>query len=155
MKFANYDGRAAVTDGKRAVYVADAGNGKFADEPENIFTGWEEFAPWAQTVDVGNGFVLDPAKLAAPSPRPRQVFGIGLNYADHAAEGGLSIPAEPAVFTKFPTSVTGPHTVLELPTATVDWEAELVAVIGRHTYQVPESSAWDHVAGLTVGQDIS
>jgi 2-keto-4-pentenoate hydratase/2-oxohepta-3-ene-1,7-dioic acid hydratase in catechol pathway len=59
------------------------------------------------------------------------------------------------VFTKFPTSVAGPDTVLELPTDTVDYEVELVAVVGRHAYRVPESAAWEHIAGLTVGQDIS
>lgn len=155
MKFANHEGRAVVTDGTRGVYVADVSNGKFADRPDQIYNEWDEFAAWAQAVDLSEGFVLDPAKLDAPSPQPRQVFAVGLNYADHARESGLDQPTEPAVFTKFPTSVTGPHAVLELPTDTVDYEAELVVVIGRHTYRVQEAEAWDHIAGLTVGQDIS
>ncbi|WP_350247565.1 fumarylacetoacetate hydrolase family protein [Rhodococcus sp. D-6] len=155
MKFANYDGRAVITDGTRAVYVSDASNDKFADEPERIYGQWDEFEQWAQTVEVTDGFALDRRKLAAPSPRPGQVFAVGLNYAEHAREGGFDLPTEPAVFTKFPTSITGAHTVLELPTDTVDFEAELVIVVGRYSYRVPESQAWDHVAGLTVGQDIS
>ena len=155
MKFAHYDGRAVVTDGQRAVFAADASNGKYADDPQSIFAVWDEFATWSQTVDLADGFVIDRTKLGAPSPQPRQVFAVGLNYADHTAESGLDLPPEPAVFTKFPTSVTGPDTILELPTDTVDWEAELVAVIGRPTHRVSESAAWDHVAGLTVGQDIS
>ncbi|MGV9734044.1 fumarylacetoacetate hydrolase family protein [Rhodococcus aetherivorans] len=155
MRFANYAGRAAVTDGTRAVYVADASNGKFADEPDRIYAVWDEFTAWAQTVDPAEGFALEPAKLEAPSPQPRQVFAVGLNYAEHARESGLDKPTEPAVFTKFPSSVSGPQTVLELPTDTVDFEAELVAVVGRYSYRVPETQGWEHIAGLTVGQDIS
>lgn len=155
MKFANYDGRAVLTDGRRAAYVADASNGKFADAPQQVFSVWDEFADWAQAVDLGEGFAVDRSKLGAPSPQPRQVFAIGMNYAEHARESGLDVPAEPAVFTKFPSSVTGADAVLELPTDTVDFEAELVAVVGRYSYRVPESRAWERIAGLTVGQDIS
>jgi 2,4-didehydro-3-deoxy-L-rhamnonate hydrolase len=155
MKFANYDGRAVVTDGHRAVYVAEASNGKFVDDPAGIFAVWDEFLPWARNAELGDGFTVESSRLQAPSPQPRQVFAIGLNYADHTVEAGLELPSEPAVFTKFPTSVTGAHTIVDLPTDTVDWEAELVAIIGRHTYRVAADTAWDHVAGLTVGQDIS
>ena len=155
MKFANYDGRAVLTDGHKAVYVADASNGKFEDDPERIFGQWDEFATWAAGVDTSAGFDIDVSRLDAPSPRPRQVFAIGLNYAEHAKESGIDLPPEPAVFTKFPASVTGANTTLELPTDTVDFETELVAVIGRTAHRVAEEAAWDYVAGLTVGQDIS
>jgi 2-keto-4-pentenoate hydratase/2-oxohepta-3-ene-1,7-dioic acid hydratase in catechol pathway len=155
MKFANYDGRAIITDGKRARFVTDASTGKFADDPAEVFTVWDEFAGWARTVELVEGFELDAGKLAAPSPRPTQVFGIGLNYAAHARESGMDQPPEPSVFTKFPTSVAGPNTVLELPTDTVDFEVELVVVMGRHSHRVSEAGAWEHVAGVTVGQDIS
>ena len=93
--------------------------------------------------------------LKPPAPRPSQVFAIGVNYADHAAEGSLPLPPEPAVFTKFQTSITGPNEVVVLPTATVDWEAELVVVIGRRAVGVDAAWAWDHVAGFTVGHDLS
>ncbi|OYD70994.1 fumarylacetoacetate hydrolase family protein [Rhodococcus sp. OK302] len=155
MKFANYDQRAVVTDGHRAVYVADASAGEFADDPQQIFARWTEFAAWAATVDVADGFVIDPSKLGAPSPKPQQVFAVGLNYAAHARESGIDVPPEPAVFTKFPTSVVGPDSDLDLPTDTVDYEAELVVIIGQPTHRVSESDAWDHIAGITVGQDIS
>ncbi len=94
-------------------------------------------------------------RLHAPVPRPRQVFAIGVNYRDHAAEAGIDPPAEPMVFTKFPSAITGPYATIPLPHGSVDFEAELVAVIGRAAYQVPESAAWSHVAGLTIGQDLS
>lgn len=155
MRFANIGGRAAVTDGQRAVYVADASNGKFDDDPAAVYERWSEFRTWADDVHLADGFVVDRSLLRAPSPTPRQVFAVGLNYAEHARESGLDLPTEPAVFTKFATSVTGADTVLELPTATVDFEAEMVAVIGRRAFGVSEECAWDHVAGLTVGQDIS
>ncbi len=99
--------------------------------------------------------MFDERDLGAPSPGARQVFGIGLNYADHAAEAGLPIPAHPVVFTKFASSVTGPVTDVALPGATVDWEAELVVVIGRGGRYIAAQDAHAHVAGFTVGQDIS
>lgn len=155
MKFANSAGRSIITDGVRGLYVADASNQKFSDDPSEVLEVWEEFSSWAAGVSIADGFVIDPESLEAPSPRPRQVFGVGLNYAEHARESGLDQPTEPAVFTKFPTSIAGPNTILELPTDTVDFEAELVAVVGRHTYRVSESNAWSYLAGVTVGQDIS
>ncbi|HWT49573.1 MAG TPA: fumarylacetoacetate hydrolase family protein [Mycobacterium sp.] len=155
MRFANYDGRAVITDGQRGVYAAEASGGRFPDEPERIYPVWDEFAGWAETVNLAGGFVIDRRRLGPPSPQPRQVFGIALNYVDHALEGGMDIPADPAVFTKFVSSFAGAETILELPAATVDWEAELVAVIGRRAYRVPQAAGWSHIAGLTVGQDIS
>ncbi len=64
-------------------------------------------------------------------------------------------PDAPAVFTKFPASITGPYATVELPSGSCDWEVELVAVIGQRAYRVSEAEAWSHVAGLTVGQDLS
>jgi 2,4-diketo-3-deoxy-L-fuconate hydrolase len=86
---------------------------------------------------VAEGFVLDGVMLAAPSAQPRQVFAVGLNYVEHARESGVGLADEPAVFTKFPSSVTGPEAVVELPTDTVDFEAELVAVIGHYATGCP------------------
>src|SRR5206468_326147 len=98
---------------------------------------------------------VDHLQLGPPVPRPRQVFGVGMNYRTHAAEAGVEIPEFPAVFTKFPTSIAAPHCAVALPSDRVDWEVELVVVIGRPTRRVAEADAWDYVAGLTVGQDLS
>jgi 2-keto-4-pentenoate hydratase/2-oxohepta-3-ene-1,7-dioic acid hydratase in catechol pathway len=99
---------------------------------------------------------IDPLRLAAPVPLPRQVFAIGLNYRDHAAESGVTeLPAAPVVFTKFPTSTTGPEATVALPSDQVDFEVELVVVIGRRAERVAEEHAWAHVAGVMVGQDLS
>jgi 2-keto-4-pentenoate hydratase/2-oxohepta-3-ene-1,7-dioic acid hydratase in catechol pathway len=83
------------------------------------------------------------------------VFAIGLNYRAHAAEGGMAIPESPMVFTKFPSSITGPNREIRLPAGAVDYEAELVVVIGRRAARVREAEAWSHVAGVTAGQDLS
>src|SRR5581483_4055963 len=85
----------------------------------------------------------------------RQVFAIGLNNRAHAEEAELGVPTVPATFTKFPTCLTGPFDDVQLPGDTIDWEVELVAVIGTRADRVGEAEAWAHVAGLTVGQDIS
>jgi 2-keto-4-pentenoate hydratase/2-oxohepta-3-ene-1,7-dioic acid hydratase in catechol pathway len=98
---------------------------------------------------------VDTHALEAPSPAPRQIFAVGLNYRDHVAEAGQTPSAAPSIFTKFVTSLTGPSAQLVLPSDSVDWEVELVAIIGRVAKEVTEAQAWDHVAGLTVGQDYS
>jgi hypothetical protein len=85
-------------------------------------------------------------------PRPRQVFAIGLNYAEHVAEANMTGSTVPQTFTKFPTCLTGPYTKVKLPPGNVDWEVELVAVIGHNAHHVSIANAWDHVAGFTVGQ---
>ncbi len=83
------------------------------------------------------------------------MFGIGLNYRSHAEESGMKLPDVPATFTKFPASLAGPFDDIELAAPAVDWEVELVAVIGRRADRVAEVDGWSHIAGLTVGQDIS
>lgn len=85
----------------------------------------------------------------------RQVFAVGLNYADHAAESGVEQPESPVIFTKFASAISGPVTTVPLPSDTVDWEVELVVVIGRGGRNIPADRAWESVAGLSVGQDLS
>ncbi len=103
---------------------------------------------------TADGSVAD-AELGPPVPRPRQVFGIGINYADHAAETGTPAPPAPLTFTKFPSAIAGPTADVPLSGEMVDWEVEIVVVIGRRCSYVPIDRAWEVVAGLTLGQDIS
>ncbi|MCA0293640.1 MAG: fumarylacetoacetate hydrolase family protein [Actinobacteria bacterium] len=86
---------------------------------------------------------------------PRQLIAIGLNYREHSIESKLAIPEHPVVFTKFQSSLVGPGARVTLPSDGVDWEVELVVVIGKEGHQIPAAEAWDHLAGLTVGQDLS
>lgn len=118
-------------------------------DPQAIYARWDEFRSWAATADVEDT-ALEPfadTALGPPVPLPPQVFAVGLNYRAHAEEAGLEVPEEPFVLTKFPAAVTGPFAEIELPSDTVDFEAELVAVIGRRAHRVSAAHAWDHVAG--------
>lgn len=156
MRVANLSGRAVIVADDRALDVHTASAGRFGPEPARLYADWPAFTEWAGSVAAATeGVTFDRRDLGAPSPAPSQVFAIGLNYRDHAAETGLAAPETPPTFTKFASCLTGPETDLPLPTDTVDWEVELVVVIGRETTGVSAGSAWSHVAGLTVGQDYS
>lgn len=154
MKLANHGGRAALVLGDDIADVHQASGGRFGPDPMSVFDDWPAFLDFATAVTDGTG-PLAEAELGNPVPRPRQVFAIGLNYRSHAEESGMAVPAVPATFTKFPASLAGPFDDIELVGGVVDWEVELVAVIGRRADRVDEAVAWSHVAGLTVGQDIS
>lgn len=94
-------------------------------------------------------------ELGVCVPRPSKVFGIGLNYRSHANESQMELPPAPLTFTKFPSCLVGPTDDVVLSGASVDWEVELVVVIGVGGRHIPRESAWKHVAGITLGQDIS
>ena len=87
--------------------------------------------------------------------RPQKIFGIGLNYRAHGAEAGMELPESPLVFTKFPSALCGPTSDIRLPSGRTDWEVELVVVIGTSGSNISADTAMDHVAGYSVGQDIS
>jgi 2,4-didehydro-3-deoxy-L-rhamnonate hydrolase len=155
LRIANLEGRLTVVTKRGAVDVETRSGGQFAADPGSVYARWDEFRSWAAAVSDDDGAPFAIEDLGAPSPCPRQVFAVGLNYAPHAAEAGLAMPTDPLVFTKFPSCITGPYADVALPTEIVDWEVELVAVIGRTASNVSAHDAWSHVAGLTVGQDLS
>jgi 2,4-diketo-3-deoxy-L-fuconate hydrolase len=154
VKLANVAGRLALVVDGGTIDVHDASGGRFGPDPAAAYDEWEDLIAWA-TDASGPVVPLDEATLGAPSPQPRQVFAIGLNYAGHATESGMALPAVPAVFTKYPASLGGPFEPIELSGEMVDWEVELVVVIGRRADRVAEADGWTHVAGLCVGQDVS
>jgi 2,4-diketo-3-deoxy-L-fuconate hydrolase len=86
---------------------------------------------------------------------PTNVFAVGLNYKKHAEESNLEIPPFPMIFTKHSTCISGPKSDICMKSDMVDYEAELVFVIGKGGKDISKEDAWDHVAGLCVGQDIS
>jgi ureidoglycolate lyase len=109
---------------------------------------------------------LDPATLPLVAGEPRigpcvgdvgKMICIGLNYADHAAESGMPIPAEPVVFNKWTSAIVGPNDDVEIPRGSTktDWEVELGVVIGRPCKYVDEASALDYVAGYCIVNDVS
>ncbi|MCA0331368.1 MAG: fumarylacetoacetate hydrolase family protein [Actinobacteria bacterium] len=154
MKVAALDGRLAISVDDRWVDVGDASHGRFSPDPMDAYERWEELHAWATSAQAASGPTATGSP-GVPVPRPRQMFAIGLNYREHAAESGFDIPEHPVVFGKFQSSLTGPGSTVSLPSDGVDWEVELVVVIGREAHQVAPEKAWDHVAGLTIGQDLS
>ena len=164
MRLATVDDRFVIIHRDRAVDVASASGGRFGPDPMAVLERWDEFTDWATQAGYGSGGdgggpsdapAADPATFGAPVPRPRQVFALALNYPLHADEVGLPRPAQPLIFTKYPTCLTGPDATVELPSDHVDWEVELVVVVGRGGHRIPQAEAWSRVAGLMVGQDLS
>lgn len=157
MRLANLHGRATLlAAGGGGLDVAKASDNRFPSDPQALYRDWDAFRQWAEGKDGEADIAVDEDRLEAPAPGPRQVFAIGLNYAEHANESGLGHPdTAPPVFTKFPSSITGPRSTVALPSENVDWEVELVVAIGRRAHHANEDDAWSHVAGLMVGQDIS
>ncbi|MET7739520.1 fumarylacetoacetate hydrolase family protein [Streptomyces sp. NPDC005385] len=162
MRVANIDGRLVLRRADGYIDVERASGGRFGPDPQGVFADWDGFTRWArETPTAPEGEVPEPVRPGdgdlwdPPVPRPAQIFAVGLNYRDHVAESGLQDPAEPAVFTKFATSLTGHQHGVSLPEGLVDWEAELVVVVGRRCHRATRETAWSHVAGLTVGQDLS
>jgi 2-keto-4-pentenoate hydratase/2-oxohepta-3-ene-1,7-dioic acid hydratase in catechol pathway len=155
VRIANVSGRLTLVTDEGGIDVETASAGRFGPDPQAVYEQWQAFREWAESVLSHGAAPIDDNALGAPAPRPAQVFAIGLNYRDHAAEAGLDVPASPATFTKFPTCLAGPFADVVLPSEYADWEVELVAVIGIHAYRVGASRGWGHVAGVMVGQDLS
>ncbi len=156
VRFANVKGRASIVIGDRVADVERASKGKFTSDPMDAVRRWPSLLDWATGLLPGDTEApLIDGDLGAPVPRPLKVFGIGMNYRAHATEAGMPIPTAPVVFTKFPNCISGPFVDVELSSGHVDWEVELVVAIGKGGRGISEENALDHVAGFTVGQDIS
>ena len=98
---------------------------------------------------------IDDVTLGAPITSSINCFAVGLNYRNHAEESGMEIPAFPMIFTKHTSCIVGPFDNVEMRSDIVDYEAEMVVVIGKGGKDISKDDAWSHVAGITVGQDIS
>ncbi|WP_152053664.1 fumarylacetoacetate hydrolase family protein [Tautonia marina] len=120
--------------------------------------GSEGLARARQAASTGSvAFASGAATLLAPVPDPQKIICLGLNYRDHAIETGAKIPEEPILFSKYPSSLIGHEAPIQLPKVSheVDYEAELVIVIGQPGRDIPADRAMDHVAGYAVGHDVS
>jgi 2,4-didehydro-3-deoxy-L-rhamnonate hydrolase len=159
VRLANLGGRATIVTGAGGIDVASVSAGRAGPDVQALYEDWDAFEALAAELATGDAPIdavpVDEADLLSPVPAPRQVFAIGLNYRSHVEETGRDMPAVPATFTKFPASLAGPYDEVTLSGDTVDWEVELVVVIGRRADRVAEADGWRHVAGLTVGQDLS
>jgi 2-keto-4-pentenoate hydratase/2-oxohepta-3-ene-1,7-dioic acid hydratase in catechol pathway len=155
-RLVNVNGRAALEHNGEWYDLAElADDPGLADPVTAIARHHELHALNVQCVPAASGGRIETTVLGAPVPRPVQSFGIGLNYRDHAGESGMALPPAPLTFTKFPSCIAGPTADIPLSGEMVDWEVEIVVVIGTETRGVAVADAWSVVAGLTLGQDVS
>ncbi|GAA4395586.1 fumarylacetoacetate hydrolase family protein [Tsukamurella soli] len=162
MRIANLSGRSVlVVPGQQlgevgVIDVARRSGGRFGPDPQALYGDWAAFRAWADGADRTPDRILCPGPaFGPPVPDPRQIFAVGLNYGERSSEAGAPDDAIPPVFTKFPTSLAGAFATVELPTDTVDWEVELVLVLGTDAYRITEDRVADVVAGAMVGQDLT
>ena len=156
MQVGNLSGRLTLFTAQGAIDVEEASDRTFSHDPQAVYDRWDSFIEWATTAARdAKARPYATEDLGPPVPRPRQVFAIGANYRGHVKEGDFPVPEFPMVFTKWVSSFNGPCADIVLPGKTVDWEAELVVVIGRRARNVTADKAWSHVAGLTIGQDVT
>lgn len=156
-RFANVGGRSALVDSDGGWFDASrVSGGLIRPEPMEAWLQLEDLHRAAAAIGKSDpdGPVGD-ADLRPPIPAPRSVFAVGLNYRSHAQESDMDVPSVPLIFTKFPSCLNGPNDPIILGGSTDDYEAELVVVIGKGGRDISPKEAWDHVGGLTVGQDIS
>jgi 2-keto-4-pentenoate hydratase/2-oxohepta-3-ene-1,7-dioic acid hydratase in catechol pathway len=159
LRLANLKGRAQFIVGDiaspRAIDVATASNNSLSADPMQCFAHWDALKKLAATLDASTGSPVAIADLSCPVPQPRQMFAVGLNYRKHAAEMGSPLPPLPLVFAKFQSSLNSPTGNIEIQSETVDYESELVIIVGKGGRNIVEAAAWDHIAGLCAGQDVS
>jgi len=131
----------------------------FSNNGIELIEGWPHLKADAERIVAQNApdVALAEVRLLAPIARPGKVMAIGLNYADHIKETGQKMPPYQIWFTKAVTSINGPFDPIELPIAStqVDYEAELVVIIGRRCKHVPKERAADVVFGYCAGNDVS
>jgi 2,4-diketo-3-deoxy-L-fuconate hydrolase len=163
MRIARIENRPVLLREDGIVDIARASDGRFGTSPMAPFDDWPAFVEWAAAIGDAEESLGDRI-LQNPVPHPTQVFGVGANYRAHLQEASaaaaaagrtVEIPTSPLIFTKFPSCLAGPFEPIPIPAATIDWEVELVVVIGVRADYVAIEDAWSHVAGLTVGQDIT
>lgn len=155
MRIASLNDRAVLKTADGWLDIEQASDGRFGADIQALYSRWADLTEWAATASGGAPAPAD-AVWGAPAPRPTQVFGIGMNYKSHVDESPVGVSPVPAVFTKFPSSIAGPDAEVVLPPGGhTDWEAEVVVVIGTPARRVSAADAWNHVAGLTIGQDLS
>ena len=130
----------------------------FIKEYDEAFFESNGLQKLAAVVAQGNLPIVDPTeRIGSPIARPSKIVCIGLNYAKHAKETGAAIPAEPIIFMKSTTSLTGPFDQIIIPKNSVktDWEVELAVVICKKASYVSEADAMDYVAGYVLHNDVS
>jgi 2,4-diketo-3-deoxy-L-fuconate hydrolase len=129
------------------------------DFGENFFgsDGIKRLTQWLSANQSRLPKVDSQTRLGTPFTRPSKIICVGLNYSDHAKETGATLPAEPIIFFKSTSALTGPNDPLIIPknSQKTDWEVELAVVIGKKASYINESNALNHVAGYCLHNDYS
>ncbi|MGW2050330.1 fumarylacetoacetate hydrolase family protein [Streptomyces sp. NPDC001858] len=143
-------------DGLRAVRVEDGGYVDIGPGDVGRLLAQEDWREVAAAAD-GPVFQLEPSRLAPVVPHPGKIVCVGLNYRTHITEMGRDLPDYPTLFAKYPEALIGPNDPLTLPpeSDSVDWEAELVVVVGRSVRRADRATAEAAIAGYTILNDVS
>ena len=160
MKLARFEADGGVklgmVEGKAVTVLSDRIAG-LGDDLIGLIARWDDLRGQAEVLRGKADYALADVRLLAPIKRPGKILAIGLNYADHVAEAGIAKPAHQLWFTKAATAANGPYDPIQLPkvSTALDYEAELVAVIGKGGRHVPRERASAAVFGYCVGNDVS
>jgi 2,4-diketo-3-deoxy-L-fuconate hydrolase len=161
MRIANLAGRATIVTDQGLIDVAKSSNGAFSASIDKSIQQLDKIQTWfnaaspAITESTMPQDLYGDARLGPIVANPQQIFGVGLNYRQHATEMNLILPSSPMIFTKFASSLCGPNEELPIPSDTTDFEAELVIVIGEKVRNIALGDAHSVIAGYCVGQDYS
>ncbi|HVB50787.1 MAG TPA: fumarylacetoacetate hydrolase family protein [Acidimicrobiales bacterium] len=161
MRLANLAGRSTIVTDEGLIDVATSSNGAFSASVDKCVGQIDKLRVWFNAAQPTPSDATPPDALYG-DPRlgpvviaPQQIFAVGLNYRQHAEEMGLDLPTQPMIFTKFVSSLCGPNDEVPIPSATTDFEAELVVVMGTKGRNFAVDDALSVVAGYCVGQDFS
>ncbi|MGD9661567.1 MAG: fumarylacetoacetate hydrolase family protein [Porticoccaceae bacterium] len=165
MKLASFSPATSGNKSPRIGLVIDTGiidvSKHLADCPSEMKTLIDEWDQWSEKLKsltkLQSDFALKDCQLYAPVSRPGKIMGMGLNYSDHAAEANMELPKEQMWFCKAVTSVNGPYDVIQLPKVStkLDYEAELVFIIGKRCRHVSREDAKSVIFGYCAGNDVS
>jgi ureidoglycolate lyase len=160
MKLARFDAGQGAEIGRvdgDAIIPVTRDHSAIGDDMTAVIAAWSDLKPVFAGAS-GDALSLNTVRLLPPIARPGKIFAIGLNYADHIAESGMATPERQIWFTKAVTSITGPHDAIDLPMVPephVDYEVELVAVIGAGGKRITRDAAPGAVFGWCVGNDVT
>lgn len=152
-------GQAGLLVGDRVVPIATLAP-EAPTDINDLIAAWDSLSPRLAAASTAPGIPLSGVRLLAPVPRPEKIMAIGLNYADHIAESagaGVVTPKDQVWFAKMPSSINGPFDDVQHPRVTgkLDYEVELVAIIGMGGRHISREDAHRHVFGYAVGNDVS
>jgi len=155
-KLGTVSGKAVLIKDDHYYDVASLSEGAISSDSVEALKFQTELSDLYETLSEENASGnLSEVELGNPVPKSPNCYAVGLNYRKHAEESGMDIPDVPMIFTKHTSCFVGPKSNVEMRSDYVDWEVELVAVIGKEGKNISKENALDHVAGLCVGQDIS